>query len=90
MNNDKYSLQITDGMKTIVCKLKQNPLGFTSVGYPTDETTIPQWFKDLPFDDTAMEEAIVDQKIDNLLGVLDWNIALQTQTANTFDDLFSF
>ena len=90
MNGDKYSQQIIDGAKTIVCKLKQNPLGWTSVGYPTDETYLPQWFKELPFDDTLMEETIVDQKIDNLLGVLNWNLKEITQTANTFDDLFSF
>ena len=47
MHGDNYSMQIVDGMKTIVCKLKDNPLGYTSVGYPTDETHIPQWFKDL-------------------------------------------
>ena len=90
MHGDKHSLAIVDGMKTIVCKLKNNPLGFTSVGYPTDETTIPKWFKELPFDDHAMEDAIVDQKIDNLLSVLNWNLQEQTNTANTFDDLFSF
>ena len=27
MNGDKYSQEIVDGMKVIVCKLKQNPLG---------------------------------------------------------------
>jgi DNA polymerase elongation subunit (family B) len=90
MHGDKHSLAIVDGMKTIVCKLKNNPLGYTSVGYPTDETTIPQWFKELPFDDLAMEDTIVDQKIDNLLSVLNWNLQEQTNTANTFDDLFSF
>ena len=29
-----------DGMKVIVCKLKKNPLDFTSVAYPTDEMHI--------------------------------------------------
>ena len=90
MNGDKYSQEIMDGQKTIVCKLKSNPLGFTSIGYPTDETHLPQWFKDLPFDDSLMEETIVDQKIDNLLSVLNWDLKGATQTANTFDDLFSF
>ena len=90
MNGDKYSQEILDGAKTIVCKLKSNPLGFTSIGYPTDETQLPQWFKDMPFDDTLMEATIVDQKIDNLLSVLNWDLKGATQTANTFDDLFSF
>ena len=90
MNSDKYSLQIVDGMKTIVCKLKQNPLGWTSIGYPTDELHLPQWFKDLPFDDSEMEATVVDQKINNLLGVLDWDLASATNTENTFQSLFEF
>ena len=90
MHGDNYSMSIVDGMKTIVCKLKDNPLGYTSVGYPTDETHIPQWFKDLPFDDGEMETTIVDQKVENLLGVLDWKISENTQITSTFDDFFSF
>jgi DNA polymerase elongation subunit (family B) len=90
MMGDNYSMQIVDGMKTIVCKLKDNPLGYSSVGYPTDETHIPAWFKELPFDDASMETGIVDQKVENLLGVLKWQIAENTQIATTFDNLFSF
>ena len=90
MNGDKYSQEIVDGMKVIVCKLKGNPLGYTSVAYPVDEMHIPQWFKDLPFDHGLMEATIVDKKIDNLLGVLDWDLGEKTQTANEFDSLFSF
>jgi len=90
MNSDKYSLEVIDGMKVIVCKLKANPLGWTSIAYPTDETHLPSWFKELPFDNDLMEATIVDQKVDNLLGVLDWNLAAATQTANTFNNLFEF
>jgi DNA polymerase elongation subunit (family B) len=90
MNSDKYSMQIVDGMKTIVCKLKSNPLGWTSIGYPTDETNLPVWFKELPFDDTEMEATVVDQKIDNLLGVLGWDLASATNTENTFQTLFEW
>jgi DNA polymerase elongation subunit (family B) len=90
MQGDNYSMAIVDGMKTIVCKLKPNPLSWTSIGYPTDELHLPQWFKDLPFDDGAMEATVVDQKIDNLLGVLDWELAAATNTENTFTSLFSF
>jgi DNA polymerase elongation subunit (family B) len=90
MNSDNYSMQIVDGMKTIVCKLKSNPLGWTSIGYPTDEMHLPQWFKDLPFDDGEMEATVVDQKIDNLLGVLGWDLKSSTNTENTFTSLFSF
>jgi len=90
MHGDQYSLSIVDGMKTIVCKLKDNALGYTSVGYPTDETHIPQWFKELPFDDGLMEATIVDQKVENLLGVLEWDIPSHTDIKTTFDSLFSF
>jgi len=90
MMGDNYSMAIVDGMKTIVCKLKDNPLGYTSIGYPTDETHIPTWFKELPFDQDSMEAGIVDQKVENLLGVLDWKIGENTQIATTFDNLFTF
>ena len=90
MHSDNYSLSIVDGMKTVVCKLKDNPLGFTSVGYPTDENHIPTWFKELPFDDNKMEAGIVDQKVENLLGVLGWDIPNHTEIKTTFDSLFTF
>jgi DNA polymerase elongation subunit (family B) len=90
MNSDNYSMQIVDGMKTIVCKLKSNALGWTSIGYPTDEQRLPAWFTELPFDDGLMEATVVDQKIDNLLGVLDWDLVSATNTENTFTSLFAF
>jgi DNA polymerase elongation subunit (family B) len=90
MHGDNYSLTIVDGMKTVVCKLKDNALSYTSVGYPTDELHIPAWFKELPFDDSLMEATIVDQKVENLLGVLDWRIGENTDIATTFDSLFTF
>jgi DNA polymerase elongation subunit (family B) len=89
MNGDKYSEEIVDGMKVIVCKLKQNPLGYTSVAYPTDELRIPQWFKELPFDDAAMAETIIDNKLDNLIGVLNYPLE-DTKRHNTFSSLFDF
>src|SRR5210317_1018892 len=89
MNGDKYSQEIVDGMKVIVCKLKQNPLGYTSVAYPTDELRIPEWFKELPFDDSAMAETIIDNKLDNLIGVLDYPLE-DTKRNNTFNSLFDF
>jgi hypothetical protein len=90
MNSDNYSMQIVDGMKTIVCKLKSNALGWTSIGYPTDEQRLPTWFTELPFDDATMEATVVDQKIDNLLGVMEWNLASATNTENTFETLFEW
>jgi DNA polymerase elongation subunit (family B) len=74
MNGDNYSMQIVDGMKTIVCKLKSNPLGWTSIGYPTDEQRLPAWFTELPFNDAEMEATVVDGN----------------NTDNTFTSLFDF
>jgi DNA polymerase elongation subunit (family B) len=89
MYDDKYSMSITDGAKVIVCKLKQNPLGFTSVAYPVDELRLPQWFKNLPFDHNGMEDTIIDNKLDNLIGILNWKLA-DTSDRNTFNSLFEF
>jgi hypothetical protein len=89
INDDKYSIEITDGMKTVVCKLKDNPMGYTSVGYPTDETRLPEWFTELPFDDDLMEHTIITKKLENLLGVLKWDLDAGS-ARNTFADLFDF
>jgi DNA polymerase elongation subunit (family B) len=89
MFGDKYSMNITDGQKVIVCKLKQNPMGFTSVAYPVDELRLPQWFKDMPFDHAEMEQTIIDNKLDNLIGVLKWDVT-STEEKNTFNSLFEF
>ena len=89
MNGDKYSMGIVDGMKVIVCKVRANPLGYTSVAYPVDELRLPKWFQELPFDHDGMETAIINNKIDNLIGVLDLDLE-STTTTNTFGSLFSF
>jgi DNA polymerase elongation subunit (family B) len=89
MNGDKYSMGIVDGMKVIVCKVKDNPLGYTSVAYPVDEMRLPKWFQELPFDHAEMETTIINNKLDNLIGVLEWDLESTTQD-NTFGNLFSF
>ncbi len=89
MNSDKYSMNIVDGMKVVVCKLKSNPLEFTSVAYPTDELRLPKWFQELPFDHSEMEETIINNKLENLIGVLEWDLN-STIDDNTFGKLFSF
>jgi len=89
MHGDKYSMTITDGAKVIVCKLKPNPMAYTSVAYPVDELRLPEWFKELPFDDAAMENSVIDEKLKNLIGELGWDIA-GTRSDNTFNKLFDF
>ena len=88
MHGDNYSQKITDGQKVIVCKLKDNVLGYTSVAYPIDENHLPEWFLAMPFDHNAMESTIVDGKVDNLLGVLNWNLASTAGNSNSFSQMF--
>ena len=64
-------------------------MGYTSIAYPVDELRIPQWFKELPFDGEAMENAVIDEKLGNLIGVLDWDIK-STRSDNNFNSLFDF
>lgn len=87
--SDAYSMECSDGMKVIVCKLRNNPLQLKSIAYPIDELQLPAWFKALPFDDAAMEGTIIDNKLDNLIGVLNWDIS-ETKIDNvaTFNNLF--
>ena len=88
-NSDAYSLTITDGAKVVVCKLRNNPMGYTSVAYPTDELNLPQWFKDLPFDEEAMEEAVLDKKVSNVIGPMGFDLSRTTQS-ETLSTFFEF
>jgi DNA polymerase elongation subunit (family B) len=88
-HSDNYSITIMDGMKVIVCRLKNNPMGYTSIAYPTDELQLPQWFKEMPFDEEAMEEAVLDKKIDNVLGAMGWDLSRIKESA-ALQEFFSF
>jgi len=50
---------------------------------------LPEWFKELPFDDGAMAETIIDNKLDNLIGVLHYDLE-STKQHNTFNSLFDW
>jgi len=78
--SDAYSMGIMDGMKVIVCKLKSNALGYTSIAYPTDEMHIPAWFKEMPFDEEAMEESVLNKKINNVLGAMGWDLTRMNES----------
>lgn len=89
IHRDFHSTAITDGHKIIVCRLKETAdNSATSVAYPIDEAHLPDWFLNLPFDEAAMEEAIVDQKVENLLGVLNWDLKQASKQASHFNSLF--
>lgn len=88
---DNQSLEIQDGSKTIVCRLKNNPLNISSIAYPIDidVKNLPQWFKLLPFDMDNMEEILIDKKIHNLIGVLGWNLE-KSKRSTAISNLFTF
>ena len=90
MYSDNYSMKLTDGQKVIVCKLKDNPLKMSSVSYPVDESRLPQWFKDLPFQKDSMEDKMIDTKLNNLFGVLNWKLEDATDIRSTFNSIFSW
>lgn len=88
-HDDKFAMRISDGAKVIVCKLRANNLlRMDSVAYPIDELHLPDWFKALPFDDAAMEETIIDMKIENLVEVLGWDLSKTKESS--VDGFFSF
>lgn len=91
VNKDKISTRIVDGMKCVVCPLRDNSMNMSSIAYPIDEIYLPEWFKSLPFDHDQMIGSVVDKKIENLFGKLKiWkSIEASTKKTNTFDDFFS-
>jgi len=90
MHGDRMAMPICDGQKAIVCYLKPNPMGWDAVAYPTDELRLPTWFLELPFDEQKMEQTVVNKKLENLLGVLKWDITADIDTSNKFGSLFEF
>lgn len=88
-NSDNYSMEITDGAKVIVCRLRANPMGYSSIAYPTDELHLPEWFKTLPFDEALMEEIVLDKKIDNVLGQMGWDLG-KIHESESLREFFEF
>lgn len=87
--NDRVSSDISDGGKVIVCKLLKNKFGIDSIAYPYDSAhKLPDWFKTLPFDLTGMIDVAVDSKLENIFGVLGWNLDM-VKFDSSQGDLFS-
>ena len=89
IHHDTLSQKITDGGKVVVCYLKQNVYGMSSIAYPVDQQQLPDWFLSLPFDTELMTTVSVDKKIINMLSVLGWDLQ-KTKNDNAFDEFFSF
>lgn len=90
INSDWGVSPIIDGQKVIVCKLKDNPSRINSIAYPVDESRLPEWFTKLPFDVESMTSSIVDKKVENLLGVLKWNLSRTSKASIEFEKFFTF
>jgi DNA polymerase elongation subunit (family B) len=88
INQDFHSMRITDGQKIIVCKLKPNDYKEDSIAFPVDEPHLPDWFTSLPFDSGEMMTGIVDKKVENLLGVLKWDLKSTSKQSAMFSKFF--
>ena len=89
INQDFRSMKIGDGQKIIVCRLKaNNDYREDSIAFPVDEPHLPEWFTQLPFDSDEMMTTIVDKKVENLLGVLKWNLKSTSKQATMFNRFF--
>lgn len=65
---------IRDGDKIAVLHLKPNEFGMETVAKPVDSTYIPEWFKNLPFDQRVQEQKLIDKKLENVIGsIMDWD-----------------
>jgi DNA polymerase elongation subunit (family B) len=91
LNFDKHAMPIIDGQKVIVCKLKETVENhLSSIAYPVDEAHLPDWFLNLPFDSDEMMTGIVDKKVENLVGVLKWDLSRTQKSHAHLETLFDF
>ena len=91
INMDQHAMKIIDGQKIIVCKLKETVDNhLTSIAYPVDEVHLPEWFLKLPFDSDGMQAGIVDKKVENLVGVLKWDLSRTQKSHAHMETLFTF
>jgi DNA polymerase elongation subunit (family B) len=91
MHMDQHAMKIIDGQKIIVCRLKETSENrLSSIAYPVDESHLPDWFLNLPFDTEGMQAGVVDQKVKNLLGVLNWDLSRTNKEQAHLETLFDF
>jgi len=91
IHQDQHAMRIIDGQKIIICKLKETSENrLSSIAYPVDEVHLPEWFLNLPFDSDDMMSAIVDKKVENLLGVLNWDLSRTNKEHAHLESLFDF
>lgn len=86
---DQYSMSIVDGMKIIVCKLRNNNMGYTNIAYPIDEQHLPEWFLNLPFDEEGMLESVLMKKIQNVIGAMGFDLSRANESL-ALEEFFEF
>jgi DNA polymerase elongation subunit (family B) len=64
---------LKDGDKVEFLYLKTNEYNMNSVAIRVGEDYIPEWFRNLPFDDETHETKLIDQKLENFFGGLGWD-----------------
>ena len=63
----------------MVCKVNpKNQFGIKSISIPRDINTVPEWFKQLPFDEQSMKDSVVNQTMDSIFGILNWGLSLES------------
>lgn len=76
IHNEQHIEPIGNQSKVVTCKLRLNDFGYKNISYLTDQTHFPDWFKKMPFDTEAMLEGVFYKKVQNIFGVLGWNVNL--------------
>lgn len=82
--------EIKDGSRMIVCTLKRNQYGFSTMAYPLElDNKLPKWYMDLPFNSEEMENILIDKKLHNMFGCLNWDLE-NTKVDTAIDDFFDW
>lgn len=85
-NNEHRWDYLRDGDKAAAFYMRPNEHGMDVVAIKVGETYVPEWFKELPFDNARMEEKLVDKKLFNVLGdIMGWDFHPPTNFA---DDVY--
>lgn len=67
--------KLRDGDKVEILYLSPNDHQVDLVAIRVGEDYVPDWFRELPFDNEAHEHKMVDQKLENVFGALGWEFS---------------
>jgi len=81
LNDERVMDEIRDGDKVQVLRVRQddlqrNPLRIDKIALNVSASAnqIPDWFKQLPFDTKKHEEKLIAKKLENIFGILGWDL----------------